>query len=263
MIQSSQPPDQLVVPLPSCRQRLWQRSMPDSSTSRRCRSPLLAGLLLVISLVGCGRQPSSRDFDPNHRQWEFATGNGAAEGLLFQLPQGFRGYPWQRSEQAVYRGYRPQDYRPQGEASGTASRGIDLIVRPLPARQESGQLTPEALVAMFVVGYRLGECSSGFEAKKLGPLTDPARPGFAALLTCGRTRQGVSDTTLVVGMMGQTHAFQLTWFERGKPQSGTLPDDVGRWSGRLKGLGPRLCPAESMGVTPGGPSRSCLVQALP
>jgi len=227
--------------------------------------PLLIGLVLLSSLVGCSRQLSPRDFDPNHRQWEFATGNGTAEGLLFQLPEGFRGFPWKRLQQNIYRGYRPQDYRPQDEAGETASRGIDLIVRTLPARQESAQLTPEALVSMFVVGYRLGECSSGFEARKLGTLTDPARPGFAALLTCGRTRKGVSDTTLVVGMMGQTHAFQLTWFERGKPQSGPLPDDVGRWSGRLKGLGPRLCPAESMGVSvkPVGPSRSCLVQSLP
>jgi hypothetical protein len=219
------------------------------------------GLALLMGLAACGRQPSSRDFDPHRARWEFVAVNGHREGLILQLPEGFRGFPEKALPQGFLKGYRPREgYRPQDEGAGTVSRGIDLDVLPLPPR--AAQLTPEAMVAMFAMAYREKECRAGFAVRPLGPLTEPARPGFAALLSCGRAPQGVSDTTLVVAMKGQTDLFILNWFERGSAQDAPLPVDLRRWTQRLRELGPRLCPAESVGGSP-RPSPSCVVALLP
>ena len=93
------------------------------------------------------------------------------------------------------------------------TRGIDLNVLPLPPPALAAAVTPEKMVLITAMGYREKECSAGFAARPLGPLTDPVRPGFAALLSCGRSPQGVADTTLVVAMKGQTDLFILSWFE--------------------------------------------------
>ena len=225
-----------------------------------------AAAVAAALLVGCSGSPSSNPVQ--RRSIEFIQVRPGGEGLMFNLPPGYR---------KVQTGQGPggmpfQTYLPAGEPDASRRLFLEVTVMPGAALSAKGVSTPEQYLLFTAMAMRDTACPKTFGAAVQGPIRSalgprngpapaPNAPDFAVILGCGRTPNGNSEVSLMAGFRNGGDLFLLSWVERGAPRdAGAMPIDEGLWLSRLRELQPlRLC-AGAVGAS--GPGPDCVMDVL-
>jgi hypothetical protein len=98
---------------------------------------------------------------------------------------------------------------------------------------------------MIASGYSK-TCPDSYNRIALGSFDVDAYHAFAAVISCGTSPKLVppqSESTLIVGIVGERDLYTIQWGVRGAPSTGKLPLDKSEWDTRLQQLQPiKLCP---------------------
>jgi TPR repeat protein len=100
-------------------------------------------------------------------------------------------------------------------------------------------------VEMIASGYSK-TCPDTYNAVALGSFDVDAYHAFAGIVSCGtnlKLATAQSESTLIIGIVGERDLYTIQWGVRGAPSTGKLPLDKSEWDTRLQQLQPiKLCP---------------------
>ena len=202
------------------------------------------------------------------RSIEFVQLTPGGEGLMFNLPTGYR-----KVKSGQLPGGVPfQTYLPAGEPNDARRLFLDVLAFPAARLGAKGVVTPERYLMLAAMGMRDKVCPESFGVSVLGPIRralgqhQDAAPAaaasdFAVVMGCGRTPMGQSETTLMASFRNDGDLVVVNWTERGAARDGgPAALDQRLWLSRLRELQPsRLCAADPGGT---GPSSSCVMDAI-
>ena len=235
-------------------------------STRRPLRRVIVGVAASVLLAGCTQPPAM--VRTQSRSIEFVQARPGGEGLMFNLPSGYR-----KVRTGQLPGGMPfQTYLPAGEPDTSRRLFLEVTVMPGAALSAKGVATPEQYLMLTAMAMRDSACPNTFGVSVQGPIRSalgprhgpgpaPNAPDFAAILGCGRTPGGYSEVSLMAGFRNGGDLFLLSWVERGTPHNGgAVMIDEGQWLSRLRELQPlRLCAGAPGGS---GPSPDCVMDVI-